>query len=187
MSAGKLQQLLAERSNDGGLEPASGPVALAPRVRQLRDCWESKRRGRLLPARADIDPAEIKPLLSCLIIADLLADPLRVRFRLAGTKVCEAFGFNVAGRWLEELDLSADVRFWLAQYERLIATQAPVYGRTVGMQGPLELFRSDWAMFPLSSDGQRVDQSLEIEDWAKGNPMARFDDGTISWRAIAFE
>ncbi len=187
MSAGKLQQLLVERSNDGELAPASGPAALAPRVRQLRDYWEAKRCGRAMPARADIDPAEIKPLLPYLIIADLCAKPLRVRFRLAGTKVCEAFGFNVSGRWLEELDLSADVRFWLAQYERMIATQAPVYGRTVGTQGPLELFRSDWAMFPLSSDGRRVDQSLEIEDWAKGSPMARFDDGTISWRAIAFD
>jgi hypothetical protein len=85
------------------------------------------------------------------------------------------------------LDLSADVRFWLAQYERMIATQAPVYGRTVGTQGPLELFRSDWAMFPLSSDGRRVDQSLEIEDWAKGSPMARFDDRGINWRAVAFD
>ena len=52
MSAGKLQQLLTERSLDGSLAPASGPAALAPRVRQLRDYWESKRRGRTAPARA---------------------------------------------------------------------------------------------------------------------------------------
>ena len=187
MSAGKIQQLLVERSNAGGLGPASGPAALAPRVRQLRDYWESKRRGRAMPARADIDPAEIKPLLPNLLIADLFTDPLRVRIRLAGTKVCETFGFNIAGRWLEELDLTADVGFWLAQYQRMIATPAPVYGRTTGTRGPVELFRSDWAMFPLSSDGQRVDQSLEIEDWAKGSATARFDDDAITWRAIALE
>ena len=187
MSAGKLQQLLMERSNDGGLAPASGAPALAPRVRQLRDYWESKQRGRVMPARADIDPSEIKPLLPYLIIADLSADPLRVRFRLAGTKVCEAFGFNVAGCWLEELELSADIGFWRAQYGRLIAAPAPVYGRTTGMRGPVELFRSEWAMFPLSSDGLRVDQCLEIEDWTKGSPTARFDDDSIAWRAVAFE
>lgn len=187
MRAGKIQQMLMERSSDGGLAPASGAAALAPRVRQLRDYWESKQRGRLMPARADIDPSEIKPLLPCLIIADLFADPLRIRFRLAGTKVCEAFGFNIAGRWLEELDLNADIAFWLAQYERMIAAPAPVYGRTVGMQGPVERFRSEWAMFPLSSDGLRVDQGLEIEDWAKGSQTASFDDGATSWRAIAFE
>ena len=187
MSAGKLQQLLMERSNDGGLAPASGPVALASRVRQLRDYWESKRQRRALPARADIDPAEIKLLLPYLIIADLSTAPLRVRFRLAGTKVCEAFGFNVAGRWLEELELSADIGFWLGQYERMIAARSPVYGRTNGTHGPVELFRSDWALFPLSSDGVRVDQCLEIEDWAKGNPTARFDDNTITWRAVAFD
>ena len=57
-----------------------------------------------MPARADIDPCEIKPLLPYLMISDLFSDPLRVRFRLAGTKVCETFGFNVVGRWLEELE-----------------------------------------------------------------------------------
>ena len=187
MSAGKIQQLLMERSNDGGLAPASGIPALAPRVRQLRDYWEAKLRGRAMPARADIDPSEVKPLLPCLIIADLFTDPLRVRFRLAGTKVCEAFGLNIAGRWLEELDLSTDIAFWRAQYERMIAAPAPVYGRTTGTRGPVELFRADWAMFPLSSDGLRVDQCLEIEDWTKGSPTARFDDSTIIWRAVAFE
>jgi hypothetical protein len=42
-------------------------------------------------------------------------------------------------------------------------------------------------MFPLSSDGVRLDQCLEIESWTKGSPSARFDDKTISWRAVAFE
>ena len=187
MSAGKLQQLLMEQSSEGGLAPASGPAALAPRVRQLRDYWESKRRGRALPARADIEPVEIKSLLPDLIIADLFADPLRVRFRLAGTRVCDAFGFNIVGRWLEELNVTADIPFWVTQYERMMTTQAPVYGRTTGTHGGFELFRGNWAMFPLSSDGQRVDQCLEIEDWAKGSPTARFDDRTITWRAVAFE
>jgi len=187
MSAGKIQQLLMERSGDGGLAPASGPAALAPRVRQLRDYWESKRRGCVMPARADVDPSELKPLLPALLIADLFSDPLRVRFRLAGTKVCEAFGFNIAGRWLEELDVAAGIPFWVAQYGRMIATQAPVYGRTTGTRGGFELLRGDWAMFPLSSDGLRIDQCLGIEDWAKGSPTARFDDSTIIWRAVAFE
>jgi len=185
MSAGKIQQLLTERSADGGLAPASGPAALPPRVRQLRDYWESKRHGRIVPARADIDPAEIKSLLPNLLIAEFFTDPLRVRFRLAGTRVCEAFGYNIAGRWLEELQLSADIAFWTAQYQRLIEAAAPIYGRTTGARGPVELFRSDWAMFPLSSDGQRIDQCLEIEDWSKGNPTARYDDDGITWRAVA--
>ncbi len=187
MSAGKIQQLLMERSKEGGLEPASGPAMLAPRVRQLRDYWESKQRGRAMPARADIDPSEIKPLLPYLLIADLFTDPLRVRYRLAGTKVCESFGFNIVGRWLEELNVAAGIPFWVAQYGRLMATQAPVYGRTTGTHGGFELFRGDWALFPLSSDGLRADQSLEIEYWAKGSPTVRFDDNSIAWRAAAFE
>src|SRR5215467_6340811 len=147
MSAGQIQQLLMERSDDGGLAPAGGPAMLPMQVRQLRDYWESKQRGRVMPERADIDPCEIKPLLPYLMISDLFSDPLRVRFRLAGTKVCETFGFNIDGRWLEELSVAPDVQFWVAQYGRMIATQMPVYGRTSGMQGGFELFRGNWAMF----------------------------------------
>ena len=187
MSAGKIQQLLMERSNDGGLAPAGGPAMLPPQVRQLRDYWESKQRGRAMPARADIDPCEIKPLLPYLMISDLFGDPPRVRFRLAGTKVCETFGFNIVGRWLDELGVAPDVQFWVAQYGRMVAAQTPVYGRTSGMHGGFELFRGNWAMFPLSSDGVRADQCLEIENWTKGSPTARFDDDTITWRAIAFD
>lgn len=182
MSAGQIQQLLTERATEGGLAPAGGPVGLSARVRQLRDYWESKRCGRVAPVRADIDPSEIKPLLPHLLIAEVSGDPLRVRFRLAGSRVCETFGFNIGGRWLEELDL--DVDFWMAQYRRLIVAPAPIYGRTTGMRGAVEAFRSDWAMFPLSSDGQRIDQCLEIEDWTKGAPTDRFDDSSITWRAI---
>jgi hypothetical protein len=182
MSAGQIQRLLTEQAIGGGLAPAAGPVGLSARVRQLRDYWDSKRCGRVAPMRSDIDPAEIKPLLPHLLIADLFSEPLRVRIRLAGTRVCEAFGFNIAGRWLEELEL--DVDFWIPQYRRLIAEPAPIYGRTTGMRGAVEAFRSDWAVFPLSSDGQRIDQCLEIEDWTKGSPTDRFDDISIVWRAV---
>jgi len=97
MSAGKLQQLLMERSHDGGLAPAGGPAMLPPQVRQLRDYWESKQRGRAMPARADIDPCEIKPLLPYLMISDLFGDPPRVRFRLAGTKSAKHSGSTSSG------------------------------------------------------------------------------------------
>lgn len=188
MSAKPIQSPRVPQPDEPGLQgPGVVPATLSPRVRQLHDYWQSKRHGRAMPARADIEPVEIKPLLPYLIIADLFADPVRVRFRLAGTKVCEAFGFNIAGRWLQELELSADDAFWIQQYSRVMASHAPVYGRTSGWLGTIELFHADWALFPLSRDGLRVDQCLEIEDWRQGSPIARFDNSAIDWKAFAFE
>ena len=161
------------------------PDLQSPRVRELHDYWLSKRGERVAPARGDIDPSEIKPLLPYVLIADLLTDPVRVQFRLAGTQVCQSFGFNITGRWLHELDLTSNIEFWVAQYARLIASHAPVFGRTQGICNDVEMFRSEWALLPLARDGHTPNQSLEIEDWINRNPTARYDDPTITWRTVA--
>lgn len=181
-----MQQQLIDRFAPPAPQAGDACLALSTRVQQLHAYWEAKRGGRTMPARRDIEPAEIKALLPHLSIADLSAAPLRVRYRLAGTRICESFGFNITGHWLHELDVTSDLSFWMAQYERMMATQAPVFGRTTGTEGSIELFRAGWALFPLSNDGLRVDQSLEIEDWTKGRPTARFDDSGIDWRVVAF-
>jgi hypothetical protein len=157
----------------------------SPRVGELSSYWEGKRGHRAMPCRSDIDPAEIKHLLPSLLIGDLLQDPLRVRYRLAGTHICEAFGFNVTGRWLHDLDVAGDLAFWEAQYGRMMATRAPVFGSTVGSVGNVEYFRSDWVLLPLSHDGVVPHQSLEMEDWVRNRPTAKFNDPEITWRVFA--
>lgn len=166
--------------------PVNGmPAARPSRVQRLADYWQRKRGDRIMPARADIEPAEIKPLLPYLLIADVFADPVRVRYRLAGTAVCDAFGYNIAGRWLEDLEVNGGVPFWIEQYGRMVASRAPIFGRARGMLAGAELFRADWALLPLSSEGVRVDQCLEMEDWIKGNPTADYNDRRIVWSVAA--
>jgi hypothetical protein len=187
MSANKAQQLTIDDVTNGcAAQPRTVVHSRSPRVQQLHDYWQSKRAGRIIPGRAEIEPSEIKPLLPNVLITDLFADPVRARYRLAGTKICESFGFNITGCWLHDLNVTADLPFWIAQYTRMMTSQAPVFGSTTGTQWHSEVFRADWALFPLSSDGKHVDQALEIEDWIKARPTARYDDETIIWRVVAF-
>jgi hypothetical protein len=182
MAARHIQQGLAARLDEPALPRARGISPARPsRVQQLHDYWQRKRGVRPMPARADIDPSEIKPLLPYVIIADVFTDPVRVRYRLAGTAICDAFGCNIAGRWLDELDVNGGVAFWIEQYGRMIASRAPIFGRACGTAAGVELFRADWAIFPLSRDGMRADQSLEMEDWIKGHPTADYNDSRVVW------
>src|SRR5260370_17327555 len=48
--------------------------------------WDGKRRGRLMPSRADIDPIELKPYLPQLVLLDVEGEPPRFRYRLVGTE-----------------------------------------------------------------------------------------------------
>jgi len=58
--------------------------------------WSRLRNGRTVPAQGDIDPRAIKRLLSYVFILDC-ANPARPIYRLAGTGLCERFGFELKG------------------------------------------------------------------------------------------
>ena len=58
--------------------------------------WSRLRKGREVPDQTDIDPRHIKRLLSYTFILDC-ENPSRPVYRLAGTALCERFGFELKG------------------------------------------------------------------------------------------
>ena len=58
--------------------------------------WSRLRKGRDVPDQTDIDPRAIKRLLSYTFILDC-ENPARPMYRLAGTALCERFGFELKG------------------------------------------------------------------------------------------
>ena len=58
--------------------------------------WSRLRQGREVPDQTDIDPRAIKRLLSYTFILDC-EKPGRPFYRLAGTALCERFGFELKG------------------------------------------------------------------------------------------
>lgn len=58
--------------------------------------WSRLRQGRDVPDQTDIDPRAIKRLLSYTFILDC-ENPARPVYRLAGTALCERFGFELKG------------------------------------------------------------------------------------------
>ena len=58
--------------------------------------WSRLRKGRDVPDQTDIDPRAIKRMLSHVFILDAVS-PARPIYRLAGTGLCERFGFELKG------------------------------------------------------------------------------------------
>jgi hypothetical protein len=72
--------------------------------------WSRLRNGRTVPDQGEIDPRAIKRLLSYVFILDC-ENPARPVYRLAGTALCERFGFELKGtgflaHWEAESGLS---------------------------------------------------------------------------------
>ncbi|PJI42090.1 PAS domain-containing protein [Ferrovibrio sp.] len=141
-----------------------------PRLRQAFEYWTAKCGGRSMPARADIDPAEIKPLLPYLILMEVRRDtkpgwPLDFRYRLIGT-VTDAM-MNARYTWKCMSDLphqQPDSRIW-RNLASVTETRQPQVSR-VPYVGPHKDFMSvvDLVM-PLSSDGETVNMLFCIVDF----------------------
>ncbi len=99
---------------------------------RLFEYWCSKRNGRLMPARRDIDPLEIPWALSKIFLIDF-EPPDVFRYRLAGQEVSDVFGRNLKGCTLEDiLSPDAHVRVterWmnLVEAKSIIAMKGLVY------------------------------------------------------------
>ncbi|WP_119299724.1 PAS domain-containing protein [Dongia deserti] len=138
------------------------------RVKKFRFYWPGKLTGRSLPPRDAIDPAEIPRLLPYLVIAEIERKPLRVRYRLVGTRVVEANGHDFTNRYLDECKFAVEPLL-VECYRRLVATRGPVFAY-------YEWNKSEWhkptgrvggcetGFFPLSNDGITVDGAISMAD-----------------------
>jgi hypothetical protein len=136
-------------------------------ARRFDAYWRSKHRGNLLPRRQDIDPAEIVDILPVFILVDIEDEPFRVRYRLCGTRV-SLLDEELTGRYLDDLkNTAADEKQRIqTMYERVCSERRPVYMRASNpSQQTGNLLRLEGAIWPLSSDGCRVDKCAAIEDF----------------------
>lgn len=150
------------------------------KVRQLHAHWEQVRGGRLLPARGDIDPSALKPLLPNIVIADVFHDPLRVRYRLVGTSVVEHSRFDFTGKWLHEVDFG-EPQDWIGLYAIMVREKRPLFDRSeipfVDAVRPPQPY--EFCMLPLSADGATATGMISIEDYGALSMLERGRVGKV--------
>lgn len=147
-------------------------------VRTLHRWWLDRSAGDI-PDRADLDPADLKPLLPNLFLIDVEHDPFRIRYRLVGTRVVEVTGYDITGHYLDNL-LPADASEpWVEHYRSAYRTRLPLFGAVDAPTRSGGYFTYEFGLFPLRKGGKAVDQFVSIEDY--------FDLGTsltqlVEWR-----
>ena len=142
-------------------------------VLELDAYWRSKLRGRTMPAPADIDPSEIRPLLPSIIIAEYLGQPPRVRYRLVGTQQVYYNGLDFTGLYLDQIDWGFENAFVRLVHDTLQRTAAPVLGRYQWGFRDSVLGFAEFGAFPLSDDGATVSRCVGIDEFfpEAGSPV----------------
>jgi hypothetical protein len=83
--------------------PETDTSSWSPKVIRFLDYWLSLKPKDGLPGRQHFDPLDIPDLMPRVWMLDVLREPLRYRYRLAGTKEVETLQREVTGKMFEEV------------------------------------------------------------------------------------
>src|SRR3546814_17152966 len=87
-----------------------------------------------------------------ILIADIEQDPFRVRFRLVGTKVVEATGFEFTGKYLDEITLPDDEGPFLESYQLASESKSAVLARIQWRLDAATIGEYEAGFLPLSEE-----------------------------------
>jgi hypothetical protein len=148
--------------------------------------WLAKRGFRSMPARSEINPADIPELLPYLIIVDKVDG--QFRYRLVGTAVAREFGRDMTGSfvgsYLTAPEAVAAVR---AVYERVFAAALPVVVKFDFKAKSGAIHNISQLVLPLWDGGADVNIAVSTviarfdfgvtasTDWLKGAPVKVHD------------
>jgi hypothetical protein len=129
--------------------------------------WDRIRGGRAMPARGDIDPADMPKLLPNIMLVDVLRAPdLDFVFRLIGTGVHAIISSNYRGKRFSVIP-------HMASGNKVWTEYAAVADRRRPFTGPVDYVGNDQyvrgirhCLMPLSNDGESVNMifvAVEID------------------------
>jgi hypothetical protein len=137
----------------------------SPRIKAFHAYWRSLARDGV-PRRADIDPARIKPLLPYIMIVDLTDEPLRIRYRLAGTEVVRFTGLELTGLYLDEIQMDdMDVNELLQAYRAIRDSRRCGIGIAEFAMNGTRWLTTEYLMCPLRTDTAKIDKCIVVEDY----------------------
>lgn len=158
-------QLFAEPPAYPRLIGTSFLTRCSPRVRAFYEYWDSKRLQsdgghRPMPARADLDPTEMKPWLANILLVDVQDAPRRLSYRLVGSNQVDLRQRDVTGKPVEEGYFGESLAAVQENYRLVIDERVPVFDwssvpSASGVPRPAQAL-----LLPLSSDGRTVDKVI---------------------------
>jgi hypothetical protein len=121
-------------------------------VRELFEHWNERRGGRVMPQRADIDPAAIRRILADTFIVSCDASTGHP-FRLAGTRVCALLGRELKGESFLHL-FSTQARLTLLELLTIVTVEAIGVAATASELTAGERDRClEMLLLPLADEG----------------------------------
>jgi hypothetical protein len=121
----------------------------------LLEYWQAMRGNRAMPARADIDPADIPKLLANILLVDVSQAPLDFRYRLLGTAIVARSEADYTGVRVADLPHQRPPSIIWSLYEAAVREGKPALRLVPYLHNPHRF--AEIQALPLSADGETVD------------------------------
>lgn len=154
MAAADLPDAKPASGSNSGTKPGGDEVAgflESPDLIRFFDYWRSKRRGRDVPSRADIDPIEIPWALPWTFLMDY-EHPNVFRYRLAGQELADVFGRNLKGCTLEDVLPPETLPSVTGRWMPLVETRAVICMKGLVYKAKDRLPVGERIMLPLAEE-----------------------------------
>jgi hypothetical protein len=139
--------------------------------------WSRLRKGRDVPDQTDVDPRAIKRMLANVFILDV-EDATRPIYRLAGTQICERFGFELRGTgFLAHWEAQSSVAL-ASLLRQALKLRQPVCLSSIGATAECGMVELETVLCPVSFNGGEptrfvgVIQVLSDQSALAGKPIA---------------
>ena len=134
---------------------------------QSLEYWQHLRGGRRMPARKDLNPADIPRLLPKLMLADVRrvaseTQAPRICFRLVGTEIVGRFGYELTGRDLTDIDYGEQTDHVASLYRRAVDCAQPQFTQIEFSPSRNRILQMQHLLLPLSDDDTNVNMILAV-------------------------
>ncbi len=123
--------------------------------------FEAKTGGKRLPNRADVQPSELKDILTEVCLFSIMYDENDVFvdavIQLMGTTVASFYG-EITGLTVTEGAAPEVAERILVSCRQCVETQRPVYAETAALSAEKSHLKVGVLYVPLSEDGERIDR-----------------------------
>ncbi len=130
---------------------------LPPDLAHFRALWDSRRAGRLMPARRDFSLEDLWPWMGYLHLVELEQDGADGRYRVFATASTERFRQEMTGSLISQYQPAELAARALDDHAAIVAARAPLARTTHDVLGGTMMHWTRLAV-PLGDDGARMDR-----------------------------
>jgi hypothetical protein len=121
--------------------------------------WTIKRGDRHYPSSSDLDLLEFRFAIGSVSLIDVLTQPRRYRYRLVSTKLTNRLGYEMTGKYVDEIPDAEVRRYVEALYTRATNLRVPLYEKSSRIFEDKK-WKHEALLLPLSSDGELIDMLM---------------------------